>query len=286
MRILAALAAVALSCGGPVQAQTTEWRTVAPDNLLVIDTTRGRILIEMIPEVAPGHIERMRLLARQGFYDGVPFHRVMTGFMAQTGDPTGTGEGGSDLADLRAEFTFRRGSEPAFVEVTGSDRNFTRPGGVVLGLFGPLPIQTQPDGQMFATRDGRVDAQAWFCTGVVGAARTAQDVNSANSQFYIMTAPNMNLNGQYTVWGRVVGPMDAVNLLRAGDAASGVVPVAQRDSMTQVRIASDIPEGERPTARVLDVRSARFAQLVEESRAAQGARFSICDVVPPAEIDN
>lgn len=286
MRILAALSAVAVLMAGPVVAQTQDWRAVAPDNLLVIDTTRGRILIELIPEAAPGHVERMRVLARQGFYDGVPFHRVMAGFMAQTGDPTGTGEGDSDLPDLTAEFSFRRGPEPAYVEVTGSDRGFSRPTGMQLGLFGSLPVQTQPDGQMFATRDGRVDATAWFCPGVVGAARTAQNINSANSQFYIMTAPNMSLNGQYTVWGRVVGPMDAVHLLHAGDPSTGIVPVDQRDSMTRVRIASDIPEAERPSARVLDVRSPRFAQLVEERRAAQASRFSICDVIPPSEVDN
>lgn len=286
MRILATLSAIAVLCAGPVIAQTSDWRPVAPDNLLVIDTTRGRILIEMTPETAAAHVERVRALTRQGFYDGVPFHRVMTGFMAQTGDPTGTGEGGSDLPDLAAEFTFRRSSEPAYVEVTGSDGRFTRPAGVQLGLFGSLAVQTQPDGQMFATRDGRVDATAWFCPGVVGAARTAQNINSANSQFFIMTASNMSLNGQYTVWGRVVGPMEAVNLLRAGDPTTGTVPIDQRDRMTRVRVASDIPAGERPSVRVLDVRSARFAQLVEERRAAQGSRFSICDILPPSEVDS
>ena len=284
MRLIACLAAAAAVFATPALAQSSDWRTVDPNNLLVIDTTRGRILIEMVPEAAPGHVERMRVLARQGFYDGITFHRVMTGFMAQTGDPTGTGEGDSGMPDLAAEFTFRRGAEPAYVEVTGSDRGFTRPTGVQLGVYGVLPVQTQPDGQMFATRDGRVDATAWFCPGVVGAARTAQNVNSANSQFFIMTATNVSLNGSYTVWGRVVGPMDAVNLLTAGDPTSGMVPVDQRDRMERVRIASDIPETERPNVRVMDVRSSRFAEIVEARRTAQGTRFSICDVNPPAEV--
>jgi len=286
MRLIACLALAASVLTTPALAQSGDWRAVDPANLLVIDTTRGRVLIEMVPEAAPGHVERVRTLARQGFYDGLTFHRVMTGFMAQTGDPQGTGEGGSELPDLRAEFSFRRGSDPAFTEVTGSDRNFVRASGVQLGLFGGLPIQTQPDGQMFATRDGRVDATAWFCPGVVGAARTAQDVNSANSQFFIMTAANMGLNGQYSAWGRVVGPMDAVNLLAAGAPPSGIVPEDQRDRMTRVRIAADIPAGERPSVRVMDVRSAEFGALVELRRAAVGARFSLCDVIPPAEISN
>ena len=75
-----------------------------PENTLVLETTKGRVVIALRPDLAPGHVERIKTLARQGFYDGVPFHRVIEGFMAQTGDPTGTGSGGSDLPDLKAEF--------------------------------------------------------------------------------------------------------------------------------------------------------------------------------------
>jgi peptidyl-prolyl cis-trans isomerase B (cyclophilin B) len=75
-----------------------------PDNTLVLETTKGRVVIALRPDLAPNHVERIKTLARQGFYDGVPFHRVIEGFMAQTGDPTGTGTGGSELDDLRSEF--------------------------------------------------------------------------------------------------------------------------------------------------------------------------------------
>jgi cyclophilin family peptidyl-prolyl cis-trans isomerase len=75
-----------------------------PENTLVVETTKGRVVIALRPDLAPSHVERIKTLARKGFYDGVPFHRVIEGFMAQTGDPTGTGTGGSDLADLKAEF--------------------------------------------------------------------------------------------------------------------------------------------------------------------------------------
>ena len=84
-----------------------------PENTLVLETTKGRVVVELRPDLAPGHVERIKTLARHGFYDGVPFHRVIEGFMAQTGDPTGTGTGGSDLPNLPAEFTqepFKRGS--------------------------------------------------------------------------------------------------------------------------------------------------------------------------------
>jgi peptidylprolyl isomerase len=85
----------------------------AQENTLVMETTKGEVVIELREDLAPRHAERLRTLTEQGFYDGVPFHRVIEGFMAQTGDPTGTGTGGSDLPDLEAEFTntpFRRGS--------------------------------------------------------------------------------------------------------------------------------------------------------------------------------
>ena len=77
---------------------------MADNETIVLETTKGRVVIALRPDLAPGHVERIKTLAAQGFYDGVPFHRVIDGFMAQTGDPTGTGQGGSDLPDLDAEF--------------------------------------------------------------------------------------------------------------------------------------------------------------------------------------
>ena len=75
-----------------------------PENTLIIETTKGRVVIELRPDLAPQHVERIKTLAREGFYDGVPFHRVIEGFMAQTGCPNGTGTGGSDYPNLKAEF--------------------------------------------------------------------------------------------------------------------------------------------------------------------------------------
>ena len=76
-----------------------------PDNVLLLDLSDGgRVAIRLMPQWAPGHVERVKGLVRQGFYNGIIFHRVIDGFMAQTGDPTGTGQGGSQLPDLKAEF--------------------------------------------------------------------------------------------------------------------------------------------------------------------------------------
>jgi len=75
------------------------------ENTLYIDLEAGRVTIKLLPDVAPNHVARIKALAREGFYDGIVFHRVIDGFMAQTGDPTGTGSGGSELPDLEAEFS-------------------------------------------------------------------------------------------------------------------------------------------------------------------------------------
>jgi peptidylprolyl isomerase len=83
------------------------------DNMLYMDLESGRVVIELRPDLAPKHVARIKELAREGFYNGVVFHRVIPGFMAQTGDPTGTGRGGSDKPDLPAEFSnepFQRGT--------------------------------------------------------------------------------------------------------------------------------------------------------------------------------
>ncbi|MGI6244768.1 MAG: peptidylprolyl isomerase [Pseudochelatococcus sp.] len=99
------------SSGRPVQVAQAE--AADPQDTVLLDTAHGRVTIRLRPDLAPRHAERIRALASQGFYDGVVFHRVIPGFMAQTGDPTGTGRGGSDLPDLPAEFsraTFKRGT--------------------------------------------------------------------------------------------------------------------------------------------------------------------------------
>ena len=107
-RILAAIALVLLALAPlPAAAQALD-----PENTLYMDIPAGRVVIKLRPDLAPNHVARVKELTRQGFYDGTPFHRVIPGFMAQGGDPTGTGTGGSDLPDLKAEFSkvpFTRG---------------------------------------------------------------------------------------------------------------------------------------------------------------------------------
>ncbi len=152
-----------------------------PENTLVIELETGTVTVELLPDVAPLHVARVKELAREGFYDGVVFHRVIAGFMAQTGDPTGTGTGGSSKPDLKAEFS-------------------------------KVPFER----------------------GTIGAART-QNPNSANSQFFICFAPAPHLNGQYTVWGRVVDGMELIDGLAKGE------PPRNPDRMVKVGVAADLP---------------------------------------------
>jgi peptidylprolyl isomerase len=102
------LATTTLLATGAVMSETENAEAQgAPDleNTLYLELKDGRVTIQLLPELAPQHVERIKVLARRGFYDNTPFHRVIEGFMAQGGDPTGTGTGGSDLPDLAAEFS-------------------------------------------------------------------------------------------------------------------------------------------------------------------------------------
>src|SRR5688572_1985480 len=103
-----------LLAGAVLLMTATSVSAAAPENTLTIDlSTGGKVVIEMFPDVAPKHVARVRELARAGFYDGIVFHRVIPGFMAQTGDPTGTGTGGSGKGNVMAEFNkkpFERGT--------------------------------------------------------------------------------------------------------------------------------------------------------------------------------
>ena len=180
-RILIASAGAIAAAG----ARRAEAQTSDPENTIFLELKQGRVVIQLFPDLAPKHVERIKTLARQKFYDGIAFHRVMEGFMAQGGDPTGTGTKGSKLPDLKAEFTTKR----------------------------------------------------QFLRGICAMARTS-DPDSANSQFFIMFAPNAQLNGQYTIWGQVVSGMEFVDQIKRGAPGSGIV--TDPDRIAGMRVAADV----------------------------------------------
>ena len=162
-----------------------------PENTLVIEMKDGgTVVVEMLPDVAPKHVERIKALARAGEYDNVAFHRVIDGFMAQTGDVA--------HGDMDDNFNIRRAG-------TGGSKHPDLP-----AEFSKLP----------------------FDRGAVGMARS-QNPNSGNSQFFIMFKDGHFLNGQYTVWGRVIDGMDHVDAITKGE------PPASPDRMVSVRVAAD-----------------------------------------------
>lgn len=157
-----------------------------PENMLVMELKDGKVMIELLPDLAPRHVERIKELTREGFYDGVVFHRVIDGFMAQTGDPTGTGRGGSDKPDVPAEFS----AEP-------------------------------------------------FMQGTIGMARTS-DPNSANSQWFICLADARFLDGQYTVWGRVVEGMEFVDMIKKAPSGRQSGQVDDPDKIISMKVLADV----------------------------------------------
>ncbi len=275
---LAAITTPALAATPPakpsVAAKPSEkdWRTPAPDTVMVIDTNKGRVLVELVPEVAPNHVARLQDLTRAGLYDGRTFFRVIDKFMAQTGDPTNTGEGGSDRPNLKAEFTFRRNAETAFVAMAA-------PAGLEVGYIKSLPVVSQAWSWSDMTSDKKVSAWGTYCPGVIGMARD-EDNNSANSQFFLMRQPYPSLDKRYTAFGRVISGLSAVRAIKTGEP----VPAPQ-DQMQKVRLLSDIPESERPKVRVIDPKSAWFAAETKRLRALKGADFSVCDIDLPVVID-
>ncbi len=178
----------AFFAGALIMTQGSEGAGAAsdPENTLILELKDGKVVIELYPDVAPKHVARIKELAREGFYDGIVFHRVIGGFMAQTGDPTGTGTGGSDKPDLPAEF---------------SDKPFER--------------------------------------GTVGMARS-QNPNSGNSQFFICFAPSSFLNGQYTVFGKVIEGMQYVDLIKKAPDSDRSGTVKNPDKMISLKVAADV----------------------------------------------
>lgn len=238
----------------------SDFRPLDPENTLVIETSKGRVVVEMQPAMAPRAVARIKTLAREGVYDGLQFHRVIDGFVAQTGNPDNRDGGASGHPDLPPEFQFRVPAEAVSIAVERSDG--------IEGLMGATPFA----GVRMA--DGRVRGWGAYCPGVVGMGRQA-DPGTANSEIFFMRAPARRLDHEYTVWGRVVQGQAAILAVAAGE------PPKVPDLMLKARVAADLPAAERPTVRVLDEKGPAFAARLAALKAEKGAAFTICDVDLP-----
>ena len=179
------VAVVVVLAGSPVGAEEKIPPT-DPENTVYMDILYGRVVIELRPELAPKSVARFKELVRQKFYDGLTFHRVLAGFMAQAGDPKGDGTGGSGQI-VPAEFSKEK-----------------------------------------------------HVRGTVSMARKGNDPNSADSQFFIVIRESNDLDGKYTIFGRVVGGMDHVDRIKKGTKALDGRVVANPEKINQMRIAADV----------------------------------------------
>jgi peptidylprolyl isomerase len=238
---------------------------------MLIDTAYGVIGVELFPEIAPNHVTQVKALVRDGFYNGVVFHRVISGFMNQTGDgQNGNGTGDSELPDLAAEFTFRRGEDMGVTLVSARGNEQQQ---IATGFYKGLPVASQPISQAILTKDGKVAAFGLHCKGVTSMARTAEP-NSANSQFFLMRGKAEHLDAQYSVWGTTVMGHDHLTSFKVGVVGDdGFVP----DQMNSVKIAADLPEADRPTVQVLDTTSDSFTNWI-----ATQSYDDVCDVQIPS----
>jgi peptidylprolyl isomerase len=255
------------ACG----AEDPDWRTIDPENLLVIETGKGRILVELRPDLAPLAVARIKQLTRDGTYNGLQFHRVIDGFVAQTGNPGNKDGGKSALPNLPPEFSAKLPPASGYVPIV------TRSDGTA-GFLGTLPVETSSPAE--DARRGEGTTQTWgaYCPGVVGMGRD-DAFDSANSEFFFMRGSARRLDRLYTAFGMTVDGLDLVFKLNTGE------PPAQPDVMTRVRIAADIPENERPTVEAMQPASVEFLSYVGAIRGQKRADFSICDLRVGVRID-
>ena len=255
------------SVEAPAQAETTaadaqadpeNWRQVDPANLFIFDTTRGRILIEAFPEVAPKHYAQFSAIIRSGDYDGTSFHRVIDSFMAQGGDIFALKGRDSGLPDIEGEFTFRRDPVSLPLETAIGPEDTAK-----FGYIRGFPIGTQASFFSEMSFDNKVESYIPHCPGVVSTART-DDPNSANAQFFLMRHQAEHLDRAYTAWGRVVVGEDVVLAIKPGpDARDGLVE--NPDILKSAKVAADLPEGERPEVWVMRTDGPKFRESLADA---------------------
>jgi peptidylprolyl isomerase len=260
---------ISLAAFGLMAAAPAEWRPIDPENTLVVETTKGQVVVELRPEFAPKAVERIKLLAREGVYNGLQFHRVIDGFVAQTGNPNNRDGGASAHPDLPPEFSFRIAPEAAAVVVERSDARE--------GFVGATPFQAVSASEQARAADGRLRGWGAYCPGVVGMGRQA-DPGTANSEIFFMRGPSRRLDHEYTVIGRVVAGLQAVNAVAVGE------PPKVPDLMLKARMLADIPAAGRPKLEVMDTRGPAFQARVAALKREKGAAFTICDLEIPTRI--
>ncbi|MEE2692210.1 MAG: peptidylprolyl isomerase [Pseudomonadota bacterium] len=255
-------------------APDSAWRPLDPENTLIMDLPAGPVVIEMRPDMAPKHVEQIKTLVREGFYDGLNFHRVIEGFVAQGGDPKGDGTGGSALPNIPAEFLHDT-QEISDFTVIGRDRIAAR-----VGFVDGLAVAAQPESLRSVLNERKVELWGLHCPGAMSMAR-ATDPNSANSQFFLVIGDTrLSLDQRYTVWGWIVDGFDNTRRIARGE------PPVRPTPMIRLRIAADIPAAQRPNVQVMRTDSETFQKYLEAAGVVRdGFVRNMCGVKVPRRIN-
>ena len=258
-----------------VQAAPDAWRAVDPENLVIMETSKGQIVLELLPVAAPKHVEHFKAYVRAGLYDGTEFHRVIKGFMAQGGDVLKTHGAEAMLDPVEAEFTFRRDPNVAPIDSIGPADSADG------GLLDGFPITTQPGFLAEMSFDGLVETIIPHCPGVLSTART-DDINSANAQFFLISDRGRHLDYKYTAKGRASKVLDVVKAIKLGPSPDGF-PIANPDVLVSAKLIADMPEAERVKAYVQRTDTPEWRETLAE---ADAGRKDICTLPPvPAVVE-
>lgn len=258
-----------------IDAGDGEWRPVDLENLIMVDLPAGPLFIELRPDLAPNHVAQIKTLVRKGFYDGLIFHRVIEGFVAQGGDPKGDGTGGSDLPDIKAEFS-RDSKDVENFTAIGRDRVAAR-----VGLIDGVPVGAEPESLRSFRADRAVRVWGAHCPGVMSMAR-ATPPDSANSQFFLVIGDaRQSLDQRYTVWGWIVDGIENARRIERGEPPKRPTPIVR------MRIAADVPAEELPKIEVMRSDSAVFQTYLKEAKLVDETGFvkDLCDIKPPRRIN-
>ncbi len=256
------------------QAAPEDWRVLDQKDLLYIELDRGTVIVALSPSLAQAHVKQMRALAREKFYDGLSFYRVIDGFVAQGGDVFETRSLKTAKKTLEAEFDEPMRDGVSFSPLRDADGYADE-----VGFVGSLPAGTDKTGN-----------RIWHlhCAGAVAMARDVEK-NTGGTEIYVTLQPQRYLDRNLSVFGRVVSGMEHLQALRR------VEPAQSEDDdlgerILSIRVGSDLPAGEQQQLRIMRAGTASFEDYVDARRNRRTAFFyhrpdyvDICQLPIPVE---
>ena len=246
-----------------------DWRAIDPRNTLYLQLAKGRVIIELAPAFAPRHVANIKALVREGYFDGLAIVRAQDNYVVQWADPDAKRSVGAAQATLQAEFT--------------------RP------YDGALPFTELPDPDTYAPRTGFTDGlpaardpqthSTWLvhCYAMVGAGRDNGADSGGGTELYAVIGNGLRqLDRNVTLVGRVVSGMELLSALPRGTGDLGFYETAgERVPILSIKVAADLPPGERADLEALRTDTATFAALLKNRRFRQDAWYK----VPAGHID-